>query len=246
MKTIIITGANGTTGSCACQRFHELGYRVIGVDLSFSESEYPYETYTADLTDFHQVQELINTIAQTAETVDCLYNIAGGSGRKYGDGPVDQCTEEGFEKTLQLNLATQFYMCKYVLPLMLKQKSGCIINTASVLGMMGGGELFATHAYAAAKAGIIGMSRAMASQYAKDGIRVNVIAPGLMETNMSLRAQNNEEIWNYMDYKQPIYAGKHKLGQVRSLVKAAEFLCSEEADFVTGIVLPVDGGWSTL
>ena len=246
MKTIIITGANGTTGSHACAHFHELGYRVIGVDLAFDDKEYPYDTYPADLTDSLQVQQLVNTVSEKYGSIDCLYNIAGGSGRKYGDGPVDQCTEEGFEKTIQLNLTTQFYMCKYVVPVMLKQQSGCIINTASVLGMFGGGEMFATHAYAAAKAGIIGMSRAMASQYAKDGIRVNVIAPGLMETNMSKRAQSSEEILQYMDYKQPIYAGRHKLGQVKALVKAAEFLCSEEADFVTGIVLPVDGGWSML
>ena len=245
MKTMIITGAGGTTGKCACEHFHSLGYRVIGIDLK-SVEDVPWDTFVVDVTDNEQVTAFAGMVREKYASVDVLYNIAGGSGRKYGDGPVHLCTEDGFEKTIRLNLTSQFFMCRAILPIMLEQKSGCIINTASVLGMFGGGQNFATHAYAAAKAGIIGMSRAMASQYAKDGIRVNVIAPGLMETGMSLRAQNSEEILSYMDYKQPIYAGRHQLGQVKSLVKAAEFLCSEEADFVTGIVLPVDGGWSML
>ena len=129
---------------------------------------------------------------------------------------------------------------------MMKQNFGVIINTASVLGMRGGGPMFATHTYAASKAAIIGFSKAMASYYAKYNIRVNTLAPGLIETPMSLRAQADESILNYMDYKQPIYANVHELGKPKSLVKAVDFLISDEADFITGIVLPVDGGWSSI
>lgn len=244
-KVIIITGANGGTGKEACKHFEEIGYKTIGLDINFDGDE-KYECHTVDLKNENEVMNVVSSIVEKYKKIDCLYNIVGGSGRKYGDGTVDSCTLEGFYGTIDLNLLTQFLVCKYVSKQMIKQKSGCIINTASVLGMRGGGDMFATHIYAATKAGIIGMSRAMASCYAKYNVRVNVIAPGLIETPMSKRAQSDEMILNYMDYKQPIYASKHTLGKPKSLVKAAEFLCSDESDFVTGIVLPVDGGWSSI
>lgn len=246
MKTIVITGANGGIGQYACAHFHSLGYTVIALDIHFDEAEYPYDRMIVDLTDETQVEATIAAIVAKYDKIDCLYNIAGGSGRKYGDGPIDQCTMEGFQKTMQLNLVTQFLINKHTVRQMLRQNYGCIINTASALGMRGGGELFATHTYALCKAGIIGLSKAMASQYAKNNIRVNVIAPGLIETPMSLRAQGDEAILAYMEYKQPIYANKHTLGQPKSVVKAAEFLASDDADFVTGIVVPVDGGWTAI
>lgn len=246
MKTIVITGANGGIGKYACSHFHSLGYQVIGLDLRFNEETQPYDRMTVDLTDEASVKTTVATIVSKYDKIDCLYNIAGGSGRKFGDGPIDQCTLEGFQKTVQLNLVTQFLITKHTIRQMIKQSYGCIINTASALGMRGGGEMFATHTYALCKAGIIGLSKAMASQYAKNNIRVNVIAPGLIETPMSLRAQGDEGILAYMDYKQPIYANKHTLGQPKSVVKAAEFLASDDADFVTGIVVPVDGGWTAI
>lgn len=245
-KVILITGANGGIGKSACQHFLSLGYIVVGFDRVFDKRDDNIDQYIVDLMQEEEVKGCVEKVVCKYGTIDCLYNIAGGSGRKFGDGPIDTCTLEGFQSTLQLNLTTHFLMCKYVVKQMMKQQHGCIIQTASVLGMRGGGELFATHAYAAAKAGIIGLSKAMASQYASYNIRVNVIAPGLIETPMSVRAQNNEDILRYMDYKQPIYANRHTLGLPKSIVKAAEFLASDEADFITGIVVPVDGGWSAI
>ncbi len=246
MKTIVITGANGGIGQFACRHFTSLGYTVIGLDLHFDDAECDYDRMVVDLTDEASVEKTIHAIIAKYHRIDCLYNIAGGSGRRYGDGPIDACTLEGFHKTIELNVTTQFLINKHTVRQMIRQNHGCIINTASVLGMRGGGEKFATHTYALCKGGIIALSKAMASQYAKNNIRVNVIAPGLIETPMSKRAQSDESILSYMDDKQPIYANRHTLGQPKSVVKAAEFLASDDADFVTGIVVPVDGGWTAI
>jgi NAD(P)-dependent dehydrogenase (short-subunit alcohol dehydrogenase family) len=118
---------------------------------------------------------------------------------------------------------------------------GSIVNLASVLGMVGGDEHFATHAYAASKGGIIAFTRAVASYYAPKGIRANVVAPGLIRTNMSVRAQNDEEIVAKLPRLQPLTGD---FGTPEEVAAAALYLASDESNFVTGIVLPVDGGWT--
>lgn len=135
-KTIVISGANGGTGKEACTHFKKIGYEVIGLDINFDGDE-NYDCFSVDLKNETQVRHAINTIINKYKKIDCLYNIVGGSGRKYGDATVDSCTLEGFYGTIDLNLLTQFLVCKYVAKQMLKQNSGCIINTASVLGMRG-------------------------------------------------------------------------------------------------------------
>ena len=245
-KVIIITGANGGIGQQACQTFYNLGYQVVGLDKNFAVSNNAWDCYTVDLLDEQQVLKLINEVYEKYGKIDVVFNIAGGSCRKFGDGPIDSCTLAGFNKAISVNLNTQFIVNKYVVQKMLLQNYGCVINLASVLGMQGGGKMFATHGYAAAKAAIIGLSKAMASQYTDNNIRVNVIAPGLIKTPMSKRAQSDETILDYMKIKQPLYAnrkGENRLGDPKAIVKAAEFLASDEADFITGIVIPVDGGW---
>lgn len=254
-RTLIITGALGGIGLASIRLFSTQDLNIVGIDIKpkndpmvkeltlLYPDQFSYEA--VDCTDEDQVRSAIARIIETTGSIDILFNIVGGSGRRFGDGPIHDCTLEGYRKTLDLNLTTQFLMNKYVVMAMLKaQKGGCIINTASVLGMVGGNEMFGTHTYAASKAAIIGLSRSMAVYYAKQHIRVNVIAPGLLDTPMSTRALNDEKILDYMDYKQPIYASKHKLGNPLAVAKAAEFLASSEADFITGTVIPVDGGWT--
>jgi NAD(P)-dependent dehydrogenase (short-subunit alcohol dehydrogenase family) len=115
------------------------------------------------------------------------------------------------------------------------------VNLGSVLGLVGGDEDFATHAYAAAKAGVVGLSRAMASFYAPRGLRVNVIAAGLIATPMSQRAQSDEHILSRLPQLQPLTGA---MGTPEDIAATAAFLLSDDAGFITGAVLTVDGGWT--
>jgi NAD(P)-dependent dehydrogenase (short-subunit alcohol dehydrogenase family) len=201
----------------------------------------PCATIVCDLTNAAQVQEAVAKAAATWNQLDVVFNAAGASGRRWGDGPIDSCTEEGWNWTLNVNLTSIFLVCKYALPHLLASKSGSIVNLASVLGMVGGDADFATHAYAAAKSGIIGMSRAMAIYYAPRGLRVNVVAPGLIATPMSLRAQSDAHILERLTHLQPLTGA---MGLPEDVAAAVAYLASEDARFVTGTVLPVDGGWT--
>src|SRR5690606_17571359 len=120
---------------------------------------------------------------------DGLYHVAGGSGRRMGDGPLHEISTEGWNKTLEMNLNSIMYSNRAAVQAFMDSgKGGAILNMASVLGYSPAPKYFATHAYAAAKAGIIGFSRSAAAYYARYSIRINVIAPGLVETPMSQRA----------------------------------------------------------
>ena len=110
--------------------------------------------------------------------LDAIFNAAGISGRRFGDGPAADCTLDGWNTVISSNLTSIFLCTKYALEAMLPNERGSIVNLASVLGMVGGDEHFATHAYAASKGGIIAFTRAVASYYAPKGIRANVVAPG--------------------------------------------------------------------
>jgi NAD(P)-dependent dehydrogenase (short-subunit alcohol dehydrogenase family) len=173
--------------------------------------------------------------------LDILVNVAGGSGRKWGDGPTDSCTIEGWDETLALNLDSVFYCCKYALQAMLAQGSGVIVNVSSVLGLVGGDDDFATHAYAASKGAVISLTRSIASYYAQRSIRANVICPGLIATPMSQRAQESEHIRARLPQLQPLTGD---FGSPKDVANAALFLASDESAFVTGAVLTVDGGWT--
>ena len=173
--------------------------------------------------------------------IDILVNVAGGSGRKWGDGPTDACTIDGWHKTMALNLDSLFYCCKYALQTMLKQEQGVIVNISSVLGLVGGDEDFGTHAYAASKGGIISLTRSIASYYAPRGIRANVVCPGLIATTMSQRAQESDHIRARLPELQPLTGD---FGSPQDVAQAALYLASNASSFVTGAVLTVDGGWT--
>jgi NAD(P)-dependent dehydrogenase (short-subunit alcohol dehydrogenase family) len=175
--------------------------------------------------------------------LDALYHVAGGSGRSRGDGPLHELTDEGLRYTLDLNLNSILLSNRAAVKQFMNQGGGgAILNMGSVLGWSPSPEFFASHAYAAAKAGIIGFSKSIASYYAPQNIRVNVIAPALVETPMSQRAVSNEDIQRFIAAKQPLDGGR--VGAPQDVEGAALFLLSRAANFITGQVLAVDGGWS--
>jgi len=174
---------------------------------------------------------------------DALYHVAGGSGRKQGDGPLHQLTDAGWDYTLNLNLTSVFYSNRAAVQQFLKQGSGgSVLNLSSVLATSPSPHFFSTHAYTAAKAAVIGMTRAAAAYYASRQIRFNVLAPGLVATPMSQRAQEDPGIMQFISTKQPLDGGR--IGRPNDLDAAAAYFLSDESRFVTGQVLSVDGGWS--
>lgn len=174
---------------------------------------------------------------------DGLYHVAGGSGRPFGDGPLHEVTDAGIPATLELNLHAVILSNRAAVRHFLARGSGgVILNMGSVLGWSPSPRFFSTHVYAAAKAGIVGFSQSIAASYAPHNIRVNVLAPALVETPMARRAAGDETILQFIRSKQPLDGGR--IGQPSDCDGAAVFLLSDAAKFITGQVLAVDGGWT--
>jgi NAD(P)-dependent dehydrogenase (short-subunit alcohol dehydrogenase family) len=173
---------------------------------------------------------------------DALYHVAGGSGRKFGDGPLHEVTDAGIDHTLGLNLSSLIRSNRAAARHFLARGSGgVILNMGSVLGWQPSREFFATHVYAAAKSAIVGFTKSIAAYYAPHDIRCNVLAPALVETPMARRAAGDETILRFVATKQPLDGGR--IGRPEDLDGAAVFLLSPAARFITGQVLAVDGGW---
>lgn len=236
-KVAIVTGGGSGIGQATAQLFTEEGAQVIVFDINPTDAN----SIQVDVTSAVEVEAAIQKAFSHYGRLDVLVNVAGGSGRKWGDGPTDACTLEGWDKTLALNLDSVFYCCKFALQLMLARGKGAIVNVSSVLGMVGGDEDFATHAYAASKGAVISLTRSIAAYYAPQGIRANAVCPGLIATPMSQRAQESEHIRSRLAQLQPLTGN---FGAPLDVAHAALYLASDESAFVTGSVLTVDGGWT--
>lgn len=174
-----------------------------------------------------------------------LYHVAGGSGRSMGDGPLHELTNAGWTFTQCLNLETVFFSNRAAVQALLRLgHGGSILNVGSVLATSPAAEHFATHAYAAAKSALIGLVRSSAAYYAPKGIRFNVLAPGLIDTQMSQRAIRDPRIREYAIARQPLDGGR--IGVPTDLDDAVVYFLSDDSRFVTGQVLAVDGGWSVI
>ena len=172
-----------------------------------------------------------------------LYHVAGGSGRKAGDGPLHEMSDDGWRYTVDLNLTSLFYSNRAAVRHFLSQNTaGSVLNMGSVLGFSPSPKFFATHAYAATKSAVIGFTRSCAAYYASNGIRFNVVAPALVETPMARRAAADETILGFIRTKQPLDGGR--IGQPGDLDAAVVYFLSDASKFCTGQVLDVDGGWS--
>jgi NAD(P)-dependent dehydrogenase (short-subunit alcohol dehydrogenase family) len=224
MAVAVVTGAAGGIGSAVAAAFADAGFDVVGLDR--------------EQADLSHADEVGRAFAEF-DRIDALFNGAGISGRPLGDGPVESCTEEAWDAVLATNLKSVFLCCRAAIPKLRAAGGGAIVNLASVLALVGGDEDFATHAYATSKAGIVGLTRAMAVTYAPEGIRSNAIAPGLIATPMSARAQGDERIRARLPELQPLTGD---FGRPEDVAQAAVYLAT--APFVTGAVLTVDGGWT--
>jgi NAD(P)-dependent dehydrogenase (short-subunit alcohol dehydrogenase family) len=250
-KALIITGTTGIGAAAArLARAEGASLLVAGRDEESCFSlgaELGCECWVGDLLEKNAAESILSHCMAKFARVDGLFNVAGLSGRRFGDGPVHECSDEGWEVTMANNLTTMFRMCRAVVGRMMEQAAGeggirgSILNMGSVLAESPEPRHFATHAYAAGKGAAIAMSRSMAAWYAPHKIRVNVIAPGLVRTPMSQRAQQNPELLEFMKKKQPLAEG---MVEAEDVARTALFLLSDDARSITGQVVTVDAGWS--
>ncbi len=223
--SVNVTGRNKETAAAAVHHLKNNGKVVI-----------------ADATDEDGAKMAISICHDTYGGFDGMYHIAGGSGRKFGDGPLHELSLEGWQQTLNLNLTSLMLSNRAAINYFLENKqAGTILNMGSVLGFSPSPKYFTTHAYAAAKSAVIGFTKSIASYYAPDNIRVNVIAPALVETPMSKRAANDDTIIQFINKKQPLDGGR--IGLPEDTDGLAVFLLSDQSKFITGQVIAVDGGW---
>ncbi|HEY0552010.1 MAG TPA: SDR family oxidoreductase [Verrucomicrobiae bacterium] len=250
-KSLVIIGGTTGLGLSAAKAFVREGARVtmVGRDEDSAASA-QVELKRADAKalfgnacDPNLAPAIIERAIREFGRFDGLYHVAGGSGRRHGDGPLHEISDEGWSYTLNENLTSLFYSNRAAAQQFLKQGSGgTVLNMGSVLSFSPSPKFFSTHAYAATKAAIIGLTKSAAAHYASQNIRFNVVAPGLVATPMSQRAQSDEVILNFIKTKQPLDGGR--IGQPGDLDSAAVFFMGDESKFVTGQVLAVDGGWS--
>lgn len=255
MKTFVITGSTGIAAATiklaarkGCAVFFvsrdEASCRELAGELQAENK--PFGFHVADLIEPETVAETVAACVAQFGRIDALFNVAGISGRRFGDGPIHECSVEGWQATFDNNAKTTFLMCREVLNQMLQQPvgenglRGSIVNMASVLALSPEAGHFATHAYAASKGAIVSLTKAIAGYYAPHKIRVNAVAPGLVRTPMSARAQNDPAILELMKTKQPL---AEDLIAAEDIAEAALFLMSDKSRNITGEILTIDGGW---
>jgi NAD(P)-dependent dehydrogenase (short-subunit alcohol dehydrogenase family) len=250
-KRCLLVGGTTGLGLAAAARFLEEGARLVLAGRSPDKGDAAAQTLSdrgpvafvaCDAADSRQVEVLFERAAAVLGGLDVLYHVAGISGRRFGDGPLHECTDEGWQATLDANLKSTFLTNRAAVRRFLAQGAGgAVLNMASVLGYSPSPRYFGTCAYAATKGGILALSKLAAAQYAPHGIRINVLAPALIDTPMSTRAVGDPAIRHYLRSKQPLAGGP---GRPEDCADAAVFLCSDEARLITGAVLPVDAGWA--
>ncbi len=237
-KVAIITGAGSGIGKETALLFAKEGAKVVVADVNEKAGE---ETVVEikkngegffvklDVSNREQSKQMVKTTLEKYGRIDVLINNAG----IVQDAFLSKMTEEQWDKVINVNLKGVFNCAQAVVEVMMNQGNGVIINTSSIVGLEGNvGQVN----YAAAKAGLIGMTKTLAKELGKKGIRVNAVAPGFITTPMTSNVP--EKILEMMKEKTPL----RRLGEAKDVAYAYLYLASDEADFVNGAVLCVDGG----
>lgn len=249
-KCLVIIGGTTGLGISAARAFVAAGARVLVVGrdeahvaAAATELGESGRAIRGDATQPDTAAKAIQSAIGAFGDFHGLYHVAGGSGRKWGDGPLHELSDAGWQSTIELNLTSVIYSNRAAVQQLLAQgKGGSVLNLSSVLAFSPSPEFFSTHAYATAKAAIVGLTTSCAAYYARHNIRFNALAPSLIATPMSRRAQENQEIERFIQRKQPLDGGR--IGRPEDVDAAAVYFMSDASRFTTGQVLSVDGGWS--
>ena len=249
-KTALITGTGGGQGRVAALRFAAEGARVLGCDLKSEGSEETLRLvreaggemeslHPLDLSDEAAVKELMDAARELFGGLDILYNNASAVRL----GTIEGTSKEDFEFTLANEVTIVFLAVKHALPLFRERGGGAIVNTGSIAGVRGGwsiaGNLSGLFAHCVTKAGVIRMSEVMAVELSPLGIRVNTVSPGAILTPATEPFLGDPEVGAAFESSALV----PRVGQSEDIVNAALYLASDEASFVTGSNLVVDGGW---
>ncbi len=239
-KVAVITGAARGIGRVAALEFSSQGAGVVLVDVLENELQQVADEiqkmernvlfFKADVSDAEQVQRLTKKTVDHFKKIDILVNNAAIMGPV---GPIIHLAEEDWDRIFQINLKSMFLFCKNIVPMMIKNRSGNIVNITSIAGKGGG---FNLGAYAASKAGAIGFSRVLAQEVVKDGIRVNCIAPHAIKTEMF--SSIPQDLGDRFLATVPM----GRLGNPEEVVNLILFLASEKSSFITGQCFNVTGG----
>ena len=236
-KTALITGAARGIGKGIALKFAAEGANIAFTDLEENkETEMEIaalgvkvKSYASNAADYAQTEEVVNKVYEEFGSIDILVNNAGIT----KDGLMMRMTEQQWDAVIAVNLKSAFNFIHAVTPIMMRQKSGSIINMASVVGVHGNAG---QSNYAASKAGLIALAKSIGQELGSRGVRANAIAPGFIETAMT--AQLSDEIREEWKKKIPLRRG----GTVEDIANVATFLASDLSSYVTGQVIQVDGG----
>jgi len=244
-KVALVTGAASGIGLACAQRFARDGAAVVGLDRNdvdpgawkiVSAAGGTTEFHTADVVDEAAVRDIVDGVTTRLERIDVLVNAAGIA----GGGPVHMVESSDWDRVIDVNLKGTYLCSKHVLTPMLAQGGGSIVNIASVEGLEGteGGS-----AYNASKGGVILLTKNMAIDYGRRGIRVNAICPGFIDTPLLRSVFDGEGMAEFLAK----ITDSHQLGRLgrpEEIASAASFLAGDDASFITGHSLVVDGGFS--
>ena len=243
-KVVIVTGGSFGIGKATAIAFAKRGAKVVIADWMEDKEQEAIKEISAlgeevlfvkcDVSKSNEVKEMIEKTIETFGRLDYAFNNAGIEG---ATATTHECTEENWEKTIGVNLKGVWLCMKYEIMQMIKLGKGAIVNNASIAGLVG---FTGIPAYVASKHGVIGLTKNAALEYAKSGIRVNVVCPGVIKTPMIDRfTGKNKEVEKQFESMEPI----GRLGQPEEVAEAVVWLCSDASSFITGDAIPVDGGW---
>jgi len=243
-KVALVTGGSSGMGQAAALAFAREGSRVIIADRDIDGGEETVRmirqgggeaTFVkADVSVADEVEAMVKRTVEVYGRLDCAFNDAGIPGRRLGTA---DCTEEDWDRTMSVNLRGMWLCLKYEIPRMLEQGGGAIVNMSSVVGLMGSPDDID---YNVSKTGIVGLTKSAALEYARAGIRVNAVCPGMIATPMTEPVDESDELSWEERAKREVPMGRR--GKPEEVAEAVVWLCSDAASYITGITMPVDGG----
>jgi 2-dehydro-3-deoxy-L-rhamnonate dehydrogenase (NAD+) len=242
-KVAIVTGAARGIGFAIAERLSQAGARVVVADIDEESAEAAVRRLreggveaveaVADVTKPEEVGAMVERAIDAFGKLDVLVNNAGITGR---DSSLSKITDQDWERVLKLNLTATFYCCRAAIPRIREQRSGAVVNVASISGKEGNPNMIP---YSVSKAGVICLTKALAREVIHDGVRVNCVAPAVIET--PLLDQLQPEAIEYMTSKVPM----GRMGRAEEVAAVVHFLASDDASFVTGQCYDVSGGRAT-